>query len=148
MKPVLAFAMAYADDCYQLAAHASQIWLNPIGSVMISGPGGSGLYYKGLIDKLGVNAHVYRVGTYKSFVEPFIRTDQSEAARNAMQAVYGAIWVNWLDVLGKDRPKSKPAAYVGNPVAASNDAQREWGNGGTHAGLITRLGDRTRTEHT
>src|SRR3546814_11101285 len=75
-KPVLAFATAYTDDSYQLAAHASEIWLNPIGGVMISGPGGSGLYYKGLIDKLGVNAHVYRVGTYKSFVEPFIRPDQ------------------------------------------------------------------------
>src|SRR3546814_5978455 len=59
-KPVLAFATAYTDDSYQLAAHASEIWLNPIGGVMISGPGGSGLYYKGLIDKLGVNAHVYR----------------------------------------------------------------------------------------
>src|SRR3546814_8773294 len=50
-KPVLAFATAYTDDSYQLAAHASEIWLNPIGGVMISGPGGSGLYYKGLIDR-------------------------------------------------------------------------------------------------
>src|SRR3546814_9851803 len=89
-KPVLAFATAYTDDSYQLAAHASEIWLNPIGGVMISGPGGSGLYYKGLIHKMGVNAHVYRVGTTNSFVEPFNRTDQSAAARNAMQAVYTA----------------------------------------------------------
>src|SRR3546814_11730451 len=100
-KPVLAFATAYTDDSYQLAAHASEIWLNPIGGVMISGPGGSGLYYKGLIDKLGVNAHVYRVGTYKSFVEPFIRTDQSEADRNAQKAVYGAHGGNWTYEAGK-----------------------------------------------
>src|SRR3546814_17879654 len=60
-----------------------------------------------------------------------------------MQAVYGAIWGNWLDEVGKARPKSKLAAYVGNPVAASNAAQGDLGKAPINAGLIDRLGDRT-----
>lgn len=142
-KPVLAFATAYTDDGYQLAAHASEVWLNPIGGVMISGPGGSQLYYKGLIDKLGVNAHVYRVGTYKSFVEPFIRTDQSPEAESAMQAVYGAVWQNWRDEVGRARPKAKLAAYVADPVAVSRAAGGDLAKAALSAGLVDKLGDRT-----
>ena len=142
-KPVLAFATAYTDDGYQLAAHASEVWLNPIGAVMIAGPGGSQLYYKGLIDKLGINAHVYRVGTYKSFVEPFTRTDQSEEARNAMQAVYGAIWQNWRDDVGKARPQAKVAAYVKDPVAASVAANGDLAKAALAARLVDKIGDET-----
>ncbi|MFL6745699.1 MAG: S49 family peptidase, partial [Sphingomicrobium sp.] len=68
-KPVIAYATGYTDDGYQLASAASEIWLNPLGAVVITGPGGSNLYYKGLLDKLGVTANVYRVGTYKAAVE-------------------------------------------------------------------------------
>src|SRR5690348_6095302 len=67
-KPVVAYGVGYTDDSYQLASAASEIWLNPLGAVLITGPGGSNLYYKGLLDKLGVTANVYRVGTYKSAV--------------------------------------------------------------------------------
>ena len=117
-KPVLAYATAYGDDGYQLAAHASEIWVNSFGGVMLSGPGGSRLYYKGLIDKLGVNAHVYRVGTYKSFVEPYIRADQSPEAKAADQALAGALWANWQAEVAKARPKAKLATYINDPVAA------------------------------
>ena len=49
-KPVLAYASAYDDDSYQLASHASEVWLNPLGAVIVTGPGGSHLFYKGLMD--------------------------------------------------------------------------------------------------
>ena len=62
-KPVLAYATGYSDDGYQLASNASEIWLNPMGAVAIAGPGGKNLYFKGLMDKLGITANVYRVGT-------------------------------------------------------------------------------------
>ena len=52
-KPVLAYATGYSDDSYQLAAHASEIWMNPLGAVALAGPGGNNLYFKGLFDKLG-----------------------------------------------------------------------------------------------
>src|SRR3546814_4318058 len=88
-KPVLAFATAYTTDSYQLAAHASEIWSDPIGGVAIAGPGGSRLYYKGLMDRLGITAHIYRVGTFKSAVEPFLRRNQSPDARAANLAAAG-----------------------------------------------------------
>ena len=76
-KPVLSYATGYSDSAYLLAANASEIWVDPIGGTLFSGPGGSRLYYKGLIDKLGVTAHVYKVGKFKSAVEPYILTGQS-----------------------------------------------------------------------
>jgi protease-4 len=65
-----------------------------MGGAMFAGPGGTQLYYKGLLDKLGVNAHVYKVGKFKSAVEPYIRGDMSPEAREAKLAMYGAIWAS------------------------------------------------------
>ena len=87
VKPVVAFAAGYTSDRYQLAAHASEIWMPSLGLVAIAGPGGNNLYFKGLLDKLGVTANVYRVGTYKAAVEPFTRRDMSPEARDNMQAL-------------------------------------------------------------
>ena len=80
-KPVVAYAVGYGDDSYLLASAASEVWLNPLGAVALAGPGGPNLYFKGLLDKLGVTANVYRVGTYKAAVEPFTRNDVSPEAQ-------------------------------------------------------------------
>jgi len=82
-KRVVAYATGYGDDGYQLAAHADEIWLDPLGAVLIAGPGGTHLYYAGLLQRLGVTANVYRVGAFKSAVEPFTRSDMSPEAREA-----------------------------------------------------------------
>ena len=140
-KPVLAYATLYTDDSYQLAAHASEAWSDPLGGVAIMGRGGSNLYYKGLIDKLGVNTHVYRVGTYKSFVEPFIRADQSPEAKQANQALADTLWQNWQDDVAKARPRAKIAAYAGDPVAAARAANGNMAKAALDAGLIDKLGD-------
>lgn len=140
-KPVFAFATIYSDDSYQLAAHASEAWVDPLGGVAILGRGGSGLYYKGLIDKLGVNTHVYRVGTYKSFVEPFTRTDQSPEARQANQALADALWQDWQQEVSKARPRAKLAAYVADPAGAAEAAQGNLAKAAQSAGLVDKLGD-------
>src|SRR3546814_13555711 len=95
-KPVLAFATAYTTDSYQIASHASEIWADPIGGVALAGPGGSHLYYKGLMDRLGVTAHIYRVGTFKSAVEPFLRADQSHGAEETSTAYVNVLWGKWV----------------------------------------------------
>lgn len=140
-KPVFAFATIYSDDGYQLAAHASETWVDPLGGVAILGRGGSGLYYKGLIDKLGVNTHVYRVGTYKSFVEPFIRSDQSPAAREANQALADSLWHNWQQEVQRARPQAKIAAYASDPAGAATAARGNLAKAALTAGLVDRLGD-------
>ena len=63
-KPVIAYAAGYTDDRYQLASHASEIWMPAMGAMAVAGPGGINLYFKGLMVKLGITAYVYRVGTY------------------------------------------------------------------------------------
>ena len=105
-KPVIAYGVGYTDDSYELASAASEIWLNPLGAVLIAGPGGTNLYYKGLLDKLGVTANVYRVGTYKSAVEPFIRNDMSPAARENARRSTRPMLESWLQAVQQARPKA------------------------------------------
>jgi protease-4 len=136
-KPVFAYATGYTDDGYTLAAHASEIWMSPLGGVAFTGPGGSRLYYKGLLDRLGVNAHVYRVGTFKSAVEPYLRADQSPEARRANEALAGAIWQGWQRHVSAARPKSQLAAAIANPAGSGNLAQAAIGYG-----LVDKLGER------
>jgi protease IV len=141
-KPVLAYATYYDDDAYQLAAHASEIWLAPIGLVGVTGPGGSNLYYKGLIEKIGAKVNVYRVGTFKSAVEPYLLSGQSDAARTANQALVAAIWGQWQEQVSKARPKAKLMAYVNDPVSAMRAAGGDSAKAAQAAGLIDRIGDR------
>jgi len=141
-KPVIAYATGYSDDSYQLAAHASEVWLNPMGGVLIQGPGGPQLYYKGLLDKLGVTANVFRVGAFKSAVEPFVRQDMSPESRLQSQQLYGAIWQNWLDGVTRARPKARIAQFVGNPVGVIEASGGDLAQAALRAGLVDRLGDR------
>ncbi len=142
-KPVLAYATAYTDSGYRLAANASEIWVNPLGGTLFTGPGGNQLYYKGLIDKLGVNTHVYRVGKFKSFVEPYTRTDQSPEAREASRQLLGSLFGQWQDAVAKARPKAQVAQFLNSPerviVAANGDIARA----NLSAGIVDKLGDRT-----
>ncbi|MGE3745869.1 MAG: signal peptide peptidase SppA [Sphingomonadaceae bacterium] len=141
-KPVLAYATGYLDDSYQLAAHASEVWMNPLGAVMLTGPGGPQLYYKGFLDKIGVTANVYRVGTYKSAVEPFIRSDQSPEARAASQALADNLWQSWQDDVSGARPKARIAAYSSAPQNFVSGAGGDIAQAALAAGLVDRLGDR------
>ncbi|MDB5692494.1 MAG: sppA [Alphaproteobacteria bacterium] len=142
-KPVLAYATAYDDDSYQLASHASEVWLNPLGGVIVTGPGGSELFFKGLMDKIGVTANVYRVGTYKAAVEPFIRNDMSPEAKQALQGVYGSMWESWQQEVKRARPKADIAAYVADPNGRIAAAGGDMAQAALKAGLVDHVGDRT-----
>ena len=141
-KPVLAYATAYTDAGYRLAAAASEVWIDPLGGALFTGPGGTQLYYKGLIDRLGVNAHVYRVGRYKSFVEPYIRADQSPDSRAASEALYGQLIEQWQGGIVRMRPKAQVARYLAQPQAAVLAANGDVARANLATGLVDRLGDR------
>ena len=141
-KPVLAYATAYDDDSYLLAARASEVWLNPMGGVLVSGPGGNNLYFKGLLDRLGVTANVYRVGTYKAAVEPFIRTDMSPESRQNLRALYGAMWESWQQEVRQARPKAQVAAYTAAAPAQIQAQGGDMAKAALAAGLVDRIGDR------
>ncbi len=142
-KPVLAYATAYTDAGYRLASNASEIWVHPMGGALFTGAGGTQLYYKNLIDKLGVNTHVYRVGRYKSFVEPYIRTDASPDAKAADQQLYGTLFAQWGEAIARARPKAQLAAFVAAPDRAVLASGGSIAEANKRAGLVDRLGDRT-----
>lgn len=140
-KPVLAYALGYYDDSYRLAAHASEVWLDPMGAALFAGPGGSRPYFKGLIDRLDVNVKVFRVGKFKSFVEPYTLAQQSPEAKAADQALVDTLWSNWQASVTRVRPKARIAAYAADPAAAAGRSTT-LANAALAAGLVDRLGDR------
>ncbi|EDL48171.1 signal peptide peptidase SppA [Erythrobacter sp. SD-21] len=142
-KPVLAYATAYADDGVFLAAHASEVWVNPQGGAFVAGPGGNRLYYAGLLDKLKVNARVYKVGTYKSAVEPYTESSMSEPARENAQALYGALWEEWQANVKKARPAADLKLVSGDPAAWVEAAKGDLATAALNARLVDKLGSRT-----
>jgi protease-4 len=141
-KPVLAFATAYTDSGYRLAANASEIWTSPMGGTLFMGPGGSQLYYKGLIDKLGINAHVYRVGKYKSYVEPYTRTEASPEAKEEVVKLYQVLFAQWQQAIARARPKAKIAPFLTEPDKVLIAAQGDLARANLDAGIVDKLGTR------
>lgn len=141
-KPVYAYATAYTDDSYQLAAHASEIWVDPMGGALLTGPGGSRLYYKGLLDRLGVDVHIYRVGTFKSAVEPYMRADQSPEAKQALAAVYDEMWGQWRADVAKARPQAQLDALLKDPAGSVEGAKGDLAQLALNAKLVDKLGDK------
>ncbi|OZS42641.1 signal peptide peptidase SppA [Photobacterium sanguinicancri] len=91
-KPVYAFGDNFSQSQYYLASYADKVFMSPDGGVLLTGYGSYTLYYRSLLDKLDVNTHVFRVGTYKSFVEPYTRDSMSDAAREANTAWLNQLW--------------------------------------------------------
>lgn len=142
-KAVETWATAYSDDSYYLAAHASSIGLDPMGAVVLAGPGGSNLYFKDALDKLKVNVEVFRVGTYKSFVEPFTRSAASPEAKAADQALADDLWAVWRTGVQRQRQELDVNALLASwpqRVAGANQSQAELAKG---AGLVDEVISRT-----
>jgi protease-4 len=102
-KPVIAVGRNFSQSQYYLASFADEIYLAPQGGVDVTGIATNGLYYKTLLDKLKITTHVFRVGTYKSAVEPFIRDDMSPEARENAQRWLNALWNNYLSRVAENR---------------------------------------------
>ena len=102
-KPVIAYADNYTQAQYFLASFADDIYLNPIGQVGIQGLRQENLYFKSMLEKLEITPHIFRVGTYKSAVEPFLRDDMSPEAKANMQKWLGGMWQNYMQTLMVNR---------------------------------------------
>ena len=141
-KPVLAFATIYTDDSMLLAAHASEIWLDPMGGALIAGPGGTNIYFGDLLDRLNVNARIYRVGTYKSAVEPYERNSMSPEARENYQALFGSLWREWQANVARVRPQAQIARVTQQPAEWVRGANGDLATAAQGAGLVDELGSR------
>lgn len=102
-KKVVAMADFFGQDAYYIAAHADEIIAHKMGAVLLEGFGRYRMYYKEGIDKLGLDVNIFKVGTYKSAVEPFLRDDMSEFAKEANDEWLGDLWRIYLEDVAKAR---------------------------------------------
>lgn len=102
-KKVIALGDQYTQDQYYLASHADDIWLNPQGFMLLDGYGRYKMYFKSALEKLSINQHVFRVGTFKSAVEPFLRDDMSDAAKEANELWLNDLWLQYKQDVAQQR---------------------------------------------
>ncbi|MEZ8065754.1 signal peptide peptidase SppA [Vibrio sp. FF145] len=102
-KPIYAVGDFYNQSQYYLASYATKVFLSPDGGVLLKGYSAYSLFYKTLLEKLDVNTHVFRVGTYKSAIEPFIRDDMSDAAKESASRWLGQLWGAYVDDVSNNR---------------------------------------------
>jgi protease-4 len=149
-KQVIATADTYTQDGYYLAAFADEILVHEMGMVVLEGFGRYRMYLKDGIDKLGLDVHVFRVGEYKSAVEPYLRNDMSPEAREADSEWLGDLWRIYLDEVAAARGLSAASIdeYAQNlprfVAAAGGDTARAALDAGLVDAALSRIGVRDR----
>jgi protease-4 len=113
-KKVIAWGSSYDQRQYYLAAHANEVYLHPMGNVMLTGFGRYRNYYKDALDKIGITVNVLKVGTFKSFAEPYIANGPSTAAAEADAFLYNAMWKIYTD--GVEKARKLPAGTLMNDI--------------------------------
>ncbi len=108
-KKVIAAEDYYTQSQYYLAAHADQVILNPLGGVDLHGFGVYRLYFREALDKLLVNYHIFKVGSYKSALEPITRSSMSAADRQQNEAWLAALWTLYSEEIARQRGISRAA---------------------------------------
>lgn len=143
-KKVVAYADGYGQGPYAVAAGADEVWLHPLGGVLLEGLGRWRTYYKEALDRLGVEVHVFRVGEYKSAVEPFLRTGPSPEAREADLKWLGDLWGGWVTGVAAARkiPPAEVRDYVERAAERVEAVKGELARAALDAKLVDRLGTR------
>lgn len=126
-KPIIAIGDNFSQSQYFLAAHADEIIMNPLGSIMLTGFGSYSSFYKEALDKLKINIHIFRVGKYKSAVEPYMGNGMSPEARADRRELIGSLWQFYT---------SRVEQLRGLPTGALNDLVNNM-----HTNLVAENGD-------
>jgi protease-4 len=147
-KPVIAYGDYYDQPQYYLAAHADEVYLDPMGVVEVDGFANYGLFIKDALDKLSVDWNVFRVGQYKSAVEMFTRNDMSPAEREASLSWLNSVWGTYKSDVARARQLKPEAlqAYADDAVAALHRADGDPAKMALNAGLVTALEGRFKVE--
>ena len=147
-KKVIAFGTELTQERYYIAAQADEIYLDPLGFVLLDGYGRYRMFFKEALDKIGVDINVFRVGAFKSAVEAYTRTDMSPEDKEESLAYLNALWSNYQTNITRARklPGDAIATYVNTlsktvPAAGGNAAEVA-----LKAGLITGIKSRQDVE--
>jgi protease-4 len=111
-KKIIAYSEVYTQDAYYLASVADKVYLNPQGALEFKGFSSQLTFFKGAMEKIGVEAQIIRVGNYKSAVEPFINDKMSDYNRKQVSAYLGGLYNTFLEGIAKSRNISKDSLYV------------------------------------
>jgi protease IV len=148
-KKVIAYGVEMTQERYYIAAQADEIYLDPMGFVLIDGYSRYRMFFKQALDKLGVDINVFRVGAYKSAVEEYTRTDMSAEDKQESSVYLGALWSSYQDAITRARklPADALSNYVNNlsktvPAAGGNAPQVA-----LEAGLVTGIKSRLEVEN-
>jgi protease IV len=115
-KQVVAWATGFDQRQYYLAAHASEVYVHPMGAVALQGFGGLRNYYRQALDRVGVSANVVRVGKYKNAAEPFFASAPSKETLEAEAYLYDALWS--LYTRGVEKARKLPEGAIAQGIAA------------------------------
>jgi len=143
-KKVVAYADSYQQGAYSVAAAADEVWMHPMGILLTEGLGRWRSYYREGLDRLGVEVHVFRVGEYKSAVEPFLRDGPSPEAREADLKWLSDLWAGWVSGVAESR-RLTPAevrGYADRMADRMEEAKGDTGRAALDAKLVDRLGTR------
>ena len=102
-KFIVSYGDYYTQGAYYLCSVADSVFLNPQGSVSLVGLASQGLFFTGLAEKIGVEHYIFKVGTYKSAVEPFFLKKFSDANREQLTSFLGSVWGNLTTAIEKSR---------------------------------------------
>jgi protease-4 len=140
-KKVIAFGHYFTQSQYLLAAQADEVYLDPLGAVLLDGYARYRLYYKDALKKYDVDVHLFRVGKYKSAEEPFTRDDMSMADRDESGAYLTALWQNYEAAVAQARRLTPTAVadYADDYVAEVTGASGDTAKVAKDAGLVTDL---------
>lgn len=144
-KKVIAFGDNFSQSQYFIASQADEVILSPQGGLFLTGFSRIGTYFKSMLDKLGVNVHVFKVGTFKSAVEPFIRDNMSDPAKQANKAWMGDLWTEFKQDLAARRSLTDDdiSSYINNYkenlIANKGDAAKLALDAGFVDSLMTRI---------
>ena len=144
-KKVYALSMSYSQSDYLLAAEADKIYMNPYGNVIMTGYGSYPMYFRSLLDKIGANVNVFKVGKYKSAVEPFIRDDMSPEAKEANLAFLGSLWDQYTSAVetARDLEAGTLQNGIASMAAKLREADGRFGVLAQNSGLVDELAPRT-----
>ncbi len=143
-KKVIAMGDGYSQAQYYLASRADEIYMHDFGFVLIEGFGYYKAYLRGALEKLGIDVNVFRVGEYKSFVEPYLRDDMSEEDKNASRRWLTALWGAYQADVVSARGLQPGAldTYANSTVEFVEATQGDTAQAALNAGLVDELLDR------
>ncbi|MGY6632007.1 MAG: signal peptide peptidase SppA [Wenzhouxiangella sp.] len=140
-KPIVAYGGWMSQGQYMVASMADEIWLDPDGMILIEGYSRFRNFYRDGLDRLGVEVNLFKTGDFKSAVEPWERSDMSEADREASIVLLGGLWQEYLELVAANRgmPVQRLIDLTQNFVDYFEQAEGSFADMALEQGLVDRL---------